>query len=420
MIKKICVFLLSLSICFTPSLVFASSSVDGWSMGSGISKGASTVYEATKSVVIDGKNFIKKGTATVLPTANDVAKTLAKGAGGYALVFAVEELLGAVDWVLDPANNQIIYTDPVEKTHQYLYVNNPDFNSAVVKHTDLTTYCKAIIAYVNSKSQTNYTFSRVSGTGFTAECFHFDGGSRDYPITIYYVLNPAYNPDDTDEKKTIPLTEVASRVISNADSGNADAQAVTRTSADAVVQDAVNDKTGTKARPITQQLEQSATRTQEDAEAQAQADTATGTQTQNPDKPNVTDLALEFPAFCGWAPIVCEAAQVAIRFPTTVSDWVTEAKEWVKEEPETDNDDNEIEVEVPEEFDMSVFSKDRFSVSKQCPVPEQHTLNVSGMSVNFSFDLTPVCQVLEFARPALIACSYLYAAYIVIGASRNG
>ena len=420
MINKICVFLLSLSICFTPSLVFASSSVDGWSMGSGVSKGASTVYEGTKSILINGKDFLKKGTATVLPTANDVAKTLAKGAGGYALVFAVEQLLGAVDWVLDPVNNEIVYKEKI-------LPNDPSMIQGWITGNISKTYfysdqqaCSAWAKKIDSSFTARVTGSQSS---ISSICTAYDSSNAPrYNTNVQLGNNPYYDPtaESKEDERRIPLTTVADKVISNADSGNADAQAVTRASADAVVQDAVNDKTGTKARPITQQLEQSSTRTQEDAEAQAQADTATGTQTQNPDKPNVTDLTLEFPAFCGWAPIVCEAAQVAISFPTTVSDWVTEAKEWVKEEPETDNDDNEIEVEVPEEFDMSVFSKDRFSVSKQCPVPEQHTLNVSGMSVNFSFDLTPVCQVLEFARPALIACSYLYAAYIVIGASRNG
>lgn len=72
-----------------------------------------------------------------------------------------------------------------------------------------------------------------------------------------------------------------------------------------------------------------------------------------PNETGGTDLALEFPAFCGWAPVVCEAAQVAISFPNTVAEWwnysktkseewVTaisqswaETKDWAKAEPET-------------------------------------------------------------------------------------
>ncbi|MDC5619107.1 virulence factor TspB C-terminal domain-related protein, partial [Acinetobacter baumannii] len=34
--------------------------------------------------------------------------------------------------------------------------------------------------------------------------------------------------------------------------------------------------------------------------------------------------------------------------------------------------------------------------------------------------LQPVCSILELAKPALIACSYIYAAYIVIGAAKGG
>jgi hypothetical protein len=59
-------------------------------------------------------------------------------------------------------------------------------------------------------------------------------------------------------------------------------------------------------------------------------------------------------------------------------------------------------------------------VSRQCPAPIEHTIELSGISTSFSFDLKPLCDVLEMARPALVGCSYLYAAYIVIGAVRNG
>ena len=92
--------------------------------------------------------------------------------------------------------------------------------------------------------------------------------------------------------------------------------------------------------------------------------------------------------------------------------------EWTKEEPDLDKD-TKLEIEE-KEFDTSIFSKTRFGVPDQCPAPVEHTLEVTGITTSFSFDLSPLCDVLSFAKPALIACSYLYAAYIVIGAARNG
>lgn len=116
--------------------------------------------------------------------------------------------------------------------------------------------------------------------------------------------------------------------------------------------------------------------------------------------PETGEKSFSLPAFCNWATAACEYF------------------EWAKQEPELDNE--EIEIQTPQEFDTSIFTKDRFQVSRQCPAPEQHTITLSGVSVSFSFDMTPLCTVLEMARPALVACSYLYAAYIVIGAARNG
>lgn len=147
-------------------------------------------------------------------------------------------------------------------------------------------------------------------------------------------------------------------------------------------------------------------------------------------------ISLQFPVFCEWAHSMCkwyddwkvsdkvykdhlkktEDHQTQEKtFWQTVKDWL----DWTKEEPEQDTD-TQVEVQQPEEFDTSIFTKDRFQVSRQCPVPEQHTITLTGVSVSFTFDLTPLCTVLEMARPALVACSYLYAAYIVIGAARNG
>mgnify|MGYP000467544148 CR=1 FL=1 len=64
----------------------------------------------------NGAKKIATGTAKITPTAAQVSKVLARGAAGYALSVAVEQLLGAVDWVLDPANNQIVYTPGASPT----------------------------------------------------------------------------------------------------------------------------------------------------------------------------------------------------------------------------------------------------------------------------------------------------------------
>ena len=176
-------------------------------------------------------------------------------------------------------------------------------------------------------------------------------------------------------------------------------------------------RTDTKTDPDTGEITTTVTETTTMPDGSTSTKTETSTQTKP--KPETTEL----PAFCEYAATLCtwmnrdtEHKADEKSLWQKITDWF----DWTKENPDSENPDNEVDVEEPEEFDTSIFSKDRFNVSKSCPVAETHTISLSGISVDFSFDLTPICTVLEFARPALVACSYLYAAYIVIGAARIG
>ena len=104
--KTIIKIFICLSLIYTPMFANAAN-VGGWNLSNPVAQGASTAYDATKNVLINGKDFIKNSSVKIKPNATQVAKVLAGGAAGYALSVAVEQLLGAVDWVLDPANNQI-------------------------------------------------------------------------------------------------------------------------------------------------------------------------------------------------------------------------------------------------------------------------------------------------------------------------
>lgn len=176
-------------------------------------------------------------------------------------------------------------------------------------------------------------------------------------------------------------------------------------------------RTETKTDPDTGEITTTVTETTTMPDGSTSTKTETSTQT----KPNPETS--ELPAFCEYAATLCTWMNRDTEHKAdekSLWEKITEWFDWTKENPDSENPDNEVDVEEPEEFDTSIFSKDRFNVSKSCPVAETHTISLSGISVDFSFDLTPICTVLEFARPALVACSYLYAAYIVIGAARIG
>lgn len=419
--KKIMVFLLSLTIVFTPTLVFASN-LGGWTINNKIAQGASLVLNASKTVLINGANIAKTSTAKITPAATDVAKILRGGAAGYALSIAVQQLLGAVDWVLDPANNQIVYktpaTQPDDPTNQYYFLYNG------IKYSSLDKLCIQIFKNRGWAGQNIPPLPKGYGCSLIGNLVSPYGPYGSFgDVGAYRVANPAYDPNAQQEEKKLSLDTIAAKVISNAESEtDSDKKAGAQEATTAAAEDMLANDSATQ-NNARSQLETNA-RTQTNEEAQAE------TKPKDPTAPEAgSDIAIKFPVFCSWAPTVCEAAQKVITFPDTLVSWWTtstlaistayiETMEWFKKEPESNSE--QIDIETPTPFDNSIFTKDRFQVSRQCPAPQTHSMTITGQTVSFSFDLTPLCNVLEMARPALVACSYLYAAYIVIGASRNG
>lgn len=427
MVHRFNIFLLSIALVIAQVITMnqaLASNVGGWSMSNPVAKGASTVYTGIKNITLNGADYVKKGTAIVTPTATGVAKVLARGAGGFALSIAVEQLLGAVDWVLDPANNQIKYivpsSDPVSPQNKYYWQYN-SISKFTTAAAALESTCRAYLGS-SYKEITNIVISTDTAR---ANCVSKAGDS--VQSSVQRVLNPAYDPLAKPEEKTLPLDVVAQKVISNAESGDAAAQEATKAAAADIVAEAETDNV--KARPIVNQLEANA-KTQTDADA----NTATGTQTQNPTKPETTDLALEFPAFCGWAPQVCEAAQVVISFPQTLTNWwetgkskadiwaqsISEAwtstKEWMNKE---ETPEKETVVDIDQTIPV-VPNTSYFNWGAYCPFsPGSQTISLENTSAGIDYDLTSWCELASDIRPFVLAAgalmSFLIAAGVVMG-----
>lgn len=410
------------------------SNVGGWSMSNPVAKGASTVYTGIKNITLNGVDYVKKGTAIVTPTATGVAKVLAKGVAGVALSVAVEQLLGAVDWVLDPANNRVIYyQDPSDNSpYQYGYKSN---EANVIVYTT-SEAASAVRNFFKSKGITDRSVGNCSFNSNKSQIdcewwWTYDpSDKRAFPFGR--VENPNYDPNAEREEKYLPLPVVAQKVISNAESGDTNAQVATTAAAADMVAEA--EKDDAKARPIAQQLEANATTKPADEAAAEKANEATGTQTQNPAKPGTTDLKLEFPIFCNWAPTVCHAAQVVISFPITLADWWntanskadswatsiseswTAVKDWVKEEPSKDKEDNvDIEQQDLEEKTVDL------NFGSACPAPVvliDSTFYDQPFKIEYSFN--DFCLILsDFVRPVLIAMGAFIAALILGGVKTN-
>ncbi|WP_151801727.1 hypothetical protein [Acinetobacter guillouiae] len=216
--------------------------------------GASSLLEASKTI----GGIAKKSQALITPAVKDVSKVLVRGAGGVALSVAVEELLGAVDWVMDPANNRIVYSKPHDPSKpptvcQYYYKNWSATPYVVAYGCTIpqlaANYCRERLSKPNVQgcSVSNFTSNSFF---LEASCIKWDGSCTGPKSEIFpeYRINPYYDP-----KETLPLDVVSQKIIENAQAENTDAQEVTIAAAQAILNEAEND--AEKAKPIVRELE---------------------------------------------------------------------------------------------------------------------------------------------------------------------
>lgn len=435
--------LLSFIIALSPIILINSANaatVGGWNLSNPIAKGASTVYDATKNVLINGKDFVKKSTVKITPNATQVAKVLRGGVAGYALSVAVEQLLGAVDWVMDADNNQILYTNtqPIVVNQGFVYDK--------VFYASPSSFCSAHVAA--KKAQTNYpnwvnatcTVSTVNGVKQVKSSIEAQDKNGITQTVFTATSSWVVVTKKDEEEKSIPLETVAAQVISNAESDTdrrSAAQVATTAAAADIVAEA--EKDDAKARPIANQAEANAETKPADADAAANANTGAATATPQADpvtgeQAPPTDISLEFPVFCNWAPTICEAAQVVISFPNTLTGWYndtkTKAEEWassianswaaVKDWATTEKQPEPTELEIPQPEQQTVDTDVSFNAS--CPAP--YTLasfTAFGSSHNWTIDFSDMCSAITtFVRPVVIAMGALSAALIVGGVRDNG
>lgn len=438
-LRKIISILLVYSLFFTNT---AHAAVGGWDLKNPVAQGASTVYDATKNVLINGKKFIKESSVKITPPASQVAKVLARGGAGYALSVAVEQLIGSVDWVLDPANNQIKWSEKTEVPvgSAYWQVQTGQSKSTV----SAADACQKYITNLNQRgtSYYKYTYKSVgSYYGVSSELSFFDcisdwevrstGQKIDSPSVVQGMLVGQSTVEEKDEK-TMPLDVVAQQVISNAAGGDTAAQQATTAAAADIVAEA--EKDDAKARPIASQAEANATTKPADAAEAEKANEAQGEAKPNEANPEATDLSITFPIFCNWAPTICEAAQTVITFPNTLTEWWetanskaeewetsiseawAEAKDWAKNDEIEDSDNDPPEIK---EIDIGALDTSTFKGVPGCPAPIPVSINIgTGGETQISYE--PICQLADkwsFVAPLI---GFLSGALIIVGVGRKG
>lgn len=234
----------SYSLAAAPRTFGAVAPLAGWSVTNSTVVGASTLIDAIKDTRVSA--------ALVTPNAKQVAEVLRGGAAGIALGIAVEQLLGAVDWVLDPANNQIRYKpitcnviSECSPLYEFFWTRNP-FTSALFAQPE--SVCELIGI---QRNQTVIRLDRTYNNGVPSVMCRMktsSGGRDQWGLTR--VRSTIYDPSKQEE--TLPLETVAEQVISNADSGSLDAQVATNLAAQNILNDVI------QAEPVVQDLENNA------------------------------------------------------------------------------------------------------------------------------------------------------------------
>ncbi|PQH47971.1 hypothetical protein C5U34_17415 [Acinetobacter baumannii] len=342
-----------------------------------------------------------------------------------AVDLAIKALIGSVDYVMDPANNEVIYKVPGENpapTNCKLNysdcpptINNLWRNSGLQATFFFTP--QAACDNIATVTKTQLT-SMVQQNATNYRCYIVDtkGVSNSYVVSAS--INPKYDPNappapDTSQTKRLGYDAVAARIMSDAIAEKPEGKAYVSSVADtALEQD--EQKQIVPANDMVQQLNTSqAIPTSNTAQGQAVPQT-------NPNDPTApkappTDITLNFPVFCEWAPTVCQAAQAAIDFPKTVADYWKKTDKWMNESA---SDTSETKPEV-KELELNFDDGSRINFDQTCPQPQPIQVTFMGVTQDASFSFEPLCNFMIMIRPFVIGSAYLIGAYIVMGLSRG-
>ncbi|MEC8567745.1 MAG: virulence factor TspB C-terminal domain-related protein [Pseudomonadota bacterium] len=334
--------------------------------------------------------------------------TTAGGLGGVAVVAG---LLAAADWILDPANNtitKVIDNGQFTLCGQTTYFQNKrHLCSPIPKEAFDNHYSE-----INANSNFTYIFE-------SADIALINQVVQDYlddhpEITLPMPLNHValfgkmhqYDPQSGQTyihnryvNATIYILPTADQVIHATEQDIADA--VSQADVETLTELATSPDYINEPHAPTQQA---ADKAREPCKAGEVRDPIKGTCLGNdnavnpkpdPETGEKTD-AFELPEFCAYAQALC--------------DWIN----WTKEDVDPSSPDTKPEIS---EIDIDPASKqtDYVSWSRACPAPISKSVNIANNTRDFEFSFDPLCDMLESARPIIVAFGWLSGLSIVVG-----
>ncbi|MFW1774311.1 virulence factor TspB C-terminal domain-related protein [Acinetobacter seifertii] len=403
-------------IAITPNFIFYQTAnattvaSEGWNVSKRLIEGATTFYDGTKNIVLNGKNYAAKGTAAITPAAGQVAKMIVRTGAVLAVDLAIKSLINGVSYVMDPANNRVkYYPDPsctVDSCVAYYFQPN----GWPQTYTSANEACKAVFA-TNGWKSSSVSASLVY-SGSTLISAHCEGVNNSGAKVTVDIPARKVSTAPAREERYLSYEDVAAKVISNAVAEDNEAKSYVSSVADTALEDEQTQII--PADQVIDQLNQSqAIPTSNTATGSATPSATTGSGTGDPTaQPGPTDITLNFPVFCSWAPTVCQAAQSGINFVKSYMDDSKALKQEYADNPKFDD--------KPLEFDKDPTPPDTtISFGGSCPAPLQAPYSFMGISGSIEVPFTPFCRIAEVSRPVIIAVSAYFAA-LIVGGIRSG
>jgi len=421
-IKHIAVLYLIYSIVAYPLIAY-SNTLAGWNIDTVVRNGATTLYNASKTLVLNGSSVVVNSSAAILPVASEVALMIARNATGLAVLYAVSQLIPAgINYINDSVNKKFTYTPPQSKlpqdnpSYQYYYsISTGQFGGFICNAYTLSDVSSCATAYGNFiKTAANLpAFSyNNEGCSFSAGAYTCESHNQ-YNDAIQFSFvtqaNPYYNPNASPPvvtEQSVTYEQVGAKIISNANAGNADAINYVGTVAD-TTQEANPANQIVKPQTVVNQFEQNINYTVNNtAGAVTNASSVTNRVTTNASgavvassvassvEASTTNITL--PAFCSYAPMLCDFLG------------------WVKDDKlPVENENQPVELVAPDvTFNQNVY----ISPNQSCPAP---TI-ISFGGINIPVDYSMFCNVLEIIKPAVISVAFISAIFIVSGVRDNG
>jgi hypothetical protein len=430
--------------------------------------------DITQRVTVDGSNATIN-TKVSIPANDDTfarrsashAKNLLRGgawAAGAAV--AMDQLLDAVDWVMDPENNTIKKKAPqsnIDPKYTYAW-NGKGYQS-------LADVCAAYIRYNSLPSSTSCTGGHYPNNAY----INVDGSIKiiardnrttpikpppDVPVSDGEIEDAFYNWMKNNPKSiTDPVTtyiyspkdskgnalpkspegtdpsfgpnEITDEMMNNyMEHRNANLQnPYTTTIGDSTQTDTTQNpdgsktstktnpdgsktttRTDTKTDPDTGEVTTTVTETTTNPDGSTSTKTETSTQTKP--KPETTEL----PAFCEYAAILCTWIKKDIDHKAdeqSLFEKITDWFDWTKEEPDNNNDDTEVDLI---DSQLPNIKQDIFKASGQCPPDFSYPFPLpNGRTYTITYSYLDACEWFGKLYYITVTCGWIAAYMIVVG-----